>query len=133
MYLSWLQRCIVRGWQVTPSGGRQAQEDTEMMRSLVIPLETEIAALKEKLRSTDAQLQVQLAAREQLARAGQLLAQLQTDARAEKLVQQLRLQLPPAEKLQGEKLAELVPHMYLYISVLEAQKLSLADDLKYGK
>lgn len=35
----------------------QAQEDAEVLRSLVIPLEEEIKALKEKLRSTDEELQ----------------------------------------------------------------------------
>ncbi|GLV43212.1 Rabaptin-5 [Carabus blaptoides fortunei] len=36
---------------------RKAQEDAEMLRSLVIPLEEEIKALKDKLRATDDQLQ----------------------------------------------------------------------------
>lgn len=35
----------------------QAQEDAEVLRSLVIPLEEEISALKEKLRATDEELQ----------------------------------------------------------------------------
>lgn len=35
----------------------QAQEDAEVLRSLVIPLEEEIKALKEKLRATDEELQ----------------------------------------------------------------------------
>jgi hypothetical protein len=35
----------------------QAQEDAEVLRSLVVPLEQEIKALKDKLRSTDEQLQ----------------------------------------------------------------------------
>lgn len=35
----------------------QAQEDAEVLRSLVVPLEEEIKALKEKLRSTDDELQ----------------------------------------------------------------------------
>ncbi|KAJ9599673.1 hypothetical protein L9F63_026479, partial [Diploptera punctata] len=34
----------------------RAQEDAEVLRSLVIPLEEEIQALKEKLRYTDQQL-----------------------------------------------------------------------------
>lgn len=37
---------------------KKAQEDVEVMRSLVLPLEEEIKALKDKLRSTDEQLQV---------------------------------------------------------------------------
>ncbi|XP_055912453.1 rab GTPase-binding effector protein 1 isoform X2 [Eupeodes corollae] len=36
---------------------RKAQEDAEVLRSLVVPLEEEIKALKEKLRSTDEELQ----------------------------------------------------------------------------
>ncbi|KAF4529384.1 hypothetical protein B566_EDAN003475 [Ephemera danica] len=36
---------------------RKAQEDAEVLRSLVVPLEQEIKALKDKLRSTDEQLQ----------------------------------------------------------------------------
>ncbi|XP_044730505.1 rab GTPase-binding effector protein 1 [Chrysoperla carnea] len=36
---------------------RRAQEDAEVLRSLVVPLEEEIHALKDKLRSTDEQLQ----------------------------------------------------------------------------
>ncbi|XP_037091000.1 rab GTPase-binding effector protein 1-like [Pollicipes pollicipes] len=108
---------------------RRAQEDTEMMRSLVIPLEEEIQALKQKLRDTDAQLQVQLTAREQLIRADQLLAQLCAGGRLEELAGQLRQQLPAEEQLP----AGLAPHMYLYISVLEAQKLAISDDVKYGK
>lgn len=35
----------------------QAQEDAEVLRSLVVPLEEEIKALKEKLRTTDEELQ----------------------------------------------------------------------------
>lgn len=35
----------------------QAQEDAEVLRSLVVPLEEEIKALKEKLRTTDQELQ----------------------------------------------------------------------------
>lgn len=35
----------------------QAEEDAEVLRSLVVPLEEEIKALKEKLRSTDDELQ----------------------------------------------------------------------------
>ncbi|KAG0410959.1 hypothetical protein HPB47_011934, partial [Ixodes persulcatus] len=41
---------------------RKAQEDAEMLRSLVVPLEEEIGALKDKLRSTDEQLHVYEAA-----------------------------------------------------------------------
>ncbi|XP_037091001.1 rab GTPase-binding effector protein 2-like [Pollicipes pollicipes] len=125
------------GTQASPLGSqenldqsmRRAQEDTEMMRSLVIPLEEEIQALKQKLRDTDAQLQVQLTAREQLIRADQLLAQLCAGGRLEELAGQLRQQLPAEEQLP----AGLAPHMYLYISVLEAQKLAISDDVKYGK
>ncbi|XP_031835396.1 rab GTPase-binding effector protein rabaptin-5 isoform X2 [Nomia melanderi] len=36
---------------------RKAQEDAELLRSLVVPLEEEIKALKEKLRATDDELQ----------------------------------------------------------------------------
>ncbi|KAJ6636242.1 Early endosome antigen 1 [Pseudolycoriella hygida] len=36
---------------------RKAQEDAEVLRSLVVPLEEEIKALKEKLRTTDEELQ----------------------------------------------------------------------------
>lgn len=36
---------------------KQAQEDAEVLRSLVVPLEEEIKALKEKLRTTDDELQ----------------------------------------------------------------------------
>ncbi|XP_055681127.1 rab GTPase-binding effector protein 1 isoform X4 [Lutzomyia longipalpis] len=36
---------------------RKAQEDAEVLRSLVVPLEEEIKALKEKLRATDEELQ----------------------------------------------------------------------------
>lgn len=37
---------------------KKAQEDVEVMRSLVLPLEEEIKVLKDKLRTTDEQLQV---------------------------------------------------------------------------
>lgn len=37
---------------------KRAQEDVEVLRSLVLPLEEEIKALKDKLRSTDDQLRV---------------------------------------------------------------------------
>uniref|UniRef100_A0A6M2DH65 Putative rab gtpase-binding effector protein 1-like isoform x1 n=1 Tax=Xenopsylla cheopis TaxID=163159 RepID=A0A6M2DH65_XENCH len=39
-------------------GSRHAQEDAEVLRSLVVPLEEEIKALKQKLRSADEQLQM---------------------------------------------------------------------------
>lgn len=35
----------------------KAQEDADVLRSLVVPLEEEIVALKDKLRETDAKLQ----------------------------------------------------------------------------
>lgn len=48
---------------------RKAQEDAEVLRSLVVPLEEEIKALKEKLRATDDELQkckeIQLIKRQQ--------------------------------------------------------------------
>lgn len=37
---------------------KRAQEDVEVLRSLVVPLEEEIKALKDKLRNTDEQLRV---------------------------------------------------------------------------
>ncbi len=37
---------------------KRAQEDVEVLRSLVLPLEEEIKALKDKLRNTDEQLRV---------------------------------------------------------------------------
>ncbi|XP_043245707.1 rab GTPase-binding effector protein 2-like isoform X1 [Amphibalanus amphitrite] len=110
---------------------KRAQEDTEMMRSLVIPLEEEIQALKQKLRATDAQLQVQLTARQQLLRADQLLGQLRQAGQLPELAEQLRAQLP--EESDGPPPAELVPHMLLYISVLESQNLAVGEDLKYAK
>ncbi|XP_026463242.1 rab GTPase-binding effector protein 1-like [Ctenocephalides felis] len=42
----------------TKKGIRHAQEDAEVLRSLVVPLEEEIKALKQKLRSADEQLQM---------------------------------------------------------------------------
>lgn len=48
---------------------RKAQEDAEVLRSLVVPLEHEIKALKEKLRTTDDELQK--------CKEGQLLKKLQ--------------------------------------------------------
>ena len=101
-----------------------------MMRSLVIPLEEEIQALKQKLRATDAQLQVQLTARQQLLRADQLLGQLREGGQLPALADQLRAQLPESG---GVPPPELVPHMLLYISVLESQNLAVADDVKYAK
>lgn len=45
------------GTQIHSQLSFQAQEDAEVLRSLVIPLEEEIRALKEKLRATDEELQ----------------------------------------------------------------------------
>lgn len=44
-------------YKYTNCPASQAQEDAEVLRSLVVPLEEEIKALKEKLRSTDDELQ----------------------------------------------------------------------------
>ncbi|XP_024081138.1 rab GTPase-binding effector protein 1 isoform X2 [Cimex lectularius] len=47
---------------------RKAKEDAEVLKSVVVPLEEEITALKNKLRETDDQLQKYLAKEEQMAK-----------------------------------------------------------------
>lgn len=56
MPLDKFKRYIIR-YKICTCVFTQAQEDAEVLRSLVVPLEEEIKALKEKLRSTDDELQ----------------------------------------------------------------------------
>lgn len=114
---------------------KRATMDRDILRSIVMPLEEEIAALKSSLRSVDSQLQLQLTAREQLQRADQLLTRVRSDTQLHQLseeLSQLAVSVSAAGE-QGRPNDELVGQLLLYTSLLEAQKLAAKDDLQYAR
>lgn len=67
----------------------QAQEDADLLRSLVEPLEEEIQALKEKIRAQDAQLRAHEAQQAAALHTADVVAPLLQGTDAAQVVQQL--------------------------------------------
>lgn len=67
----------------------QAQEDVEVLRSLVVPLEEEIGALKEKIREQDTQLRMYESQEQIGIKTADVLAPLFQGKSPEELVQEL--------------------------------------------
>lgn len=108
---------------------KKAQEDAEVLRSLVVPLEEEIRALKEKLRAADGQIQ---------AYETNVTANLDssTESADRKLVQDVGSDIDEKlkglhEGLQAEKSSR--SDLEMYVEVLQSQKATLvneADELR---
>lgn len=109
---------------------RKAQEDAEMLRSLVVPLEEEIKALKDKLRSTDEQLHVYEAAFTGLVHglgSGTLSDAVRGSSPAE-ILSHLDDKLTSLCKgLQAEKASR--SDLEMYVAVLNTQKTVMQEDM----
>lgn len=107
-----------------------AQEDAEMLRSLVVPLEEEIKALKDKLRSTDEQLHVYEAAFTGLVHglgSGTLGDAVRGGSPAE-ILSHLDDKLTSLCKgLQAEKASR--SDLEMYVAVLNTQKTVMQEDM----
>lgn len=107
-----------------------AQEDAEMLRSLVVPLEEEIKALKDKLRSTDEQLHVYEAAFTGLVHglgSGTLSDAVRGSSPAE-ILSHLDDKLTSLCKgLQAEKASR--SDLEMYVAVLNTQKTVMQEDM----
>ncbi|XP_064461004.1 rab GTPase-binding effector protein 1-like isoform X2 [Ornithodoros turicata] len=109
---------------------RKAQEDAEMLRSLVIPLEEEIKALKDKLRSTDEQLHVYEAAFAGLVRglgSGNLSDAVRGKTPAEVIGHLDDKFTSLCQGLQAEKASR--SDLEMYVAVLNTQKAVMQDDM----
>lgn len=109
---------------------RKAQEDAEMLRSLVVPLEEEIKALKDKLRSTDEQLHVYEAAFTGLVHglgSGTLSDAVRGSSPAEVLSHLDDKLNSLCKGLQAEKASR--SDLEMYVAVLNTQKTVLQDEM----
>lgn len=109
---------------------RKAQEDAEMLRSLVVPLEEEIKALKDKLRSTDEQLHVYEAAFTGLVHglgSGALSDAVRGSSPAEMLSHLDDKLNSLCKGLQAEKASR--SDLEMYVAVLNTQKTVMHDEL----
>ncbi|XP_077510896.1 rab GTPase-binding effector protein 1-like isoform X2 [Amblyomma americanum] len=109
---------------------RKAQEDAEMLRSLVVPLEEEIKALKDKLRSTDEQLHVYEAAFTGLVHglgSGTLSDAVRGSSPAEVLSHLDDKLNSLCKGLQAEKASR--SDLEMYVAVLNTQKTVMQEDM----
>ncbi|EEC10028.1 conserved hypothetical protein, partial [Ixodes scapularis] len=105
---------------------RKAQEDAEMLRSLVVPLEEEIGALKDKLRSTDEQLHVYEAAFSGLVRglgSGSLGDAIRGKSPAE-VLGHLDDKVPKSGPQKASR-----SDLEMYVAVLNTQKTVIQEDM----
>lgn len=109
---------------------RKAQEDAEMLRSLVVPLEEEIGALKDKLRSTDEQLHVYEVAFSGLVHGlgtGSLGDAIRGKSPAEVLGHLDDKLTSLCQGLQAEKASR--SDLEMYVAVLNTQKTVMQEDM----
>ncbi|KAB7494077.1 Rab GTPase-binding effector protein 1 [Armadillidium nasatum] len=107
---------------------RKAQEDAAVLRSLVVPLEEEIRALKDKIREQDTQLRMHESQQQMDIKTAEVLAPLFQGKSADELVQELD------EKLKGMKMTLEVEKasradLELYTAILNTQKTALTDTI----
>ncbi|EFX69086.1 hypothetical protein DAPPUDRAFT_301185 [Daphnia pulex] len=102
---------------------KRAQEDVEVLRSLVLPLEEEIKALKDKLRYTDEQLRVYESNQAELVRGSQLLDKIVEDESLESAITDLisRTSMNTEDSL---------PHrdFGLFLAIVNAQRATLQEE-----
>lgn len=109
---------------------RKAQEDAEMLRSLVVPLEEEIKALKDKLRSTDEHLRMYETAFSGLVKGlgSDSLAEMLKGKTPAEVVGHLDDKLTSlSQGLQAEKASR--SDLEMYVAVLNTQKSVMQDDM----
>ncbi|KAG8192731.1 hypothetical protein JTE90_009754 [Oedothorax gibbosus] len=109
---------------------RKAQEDAEMLRSLVVPLEEEIKALKDKLRSTDEQLQLYETAFSNLVKGlgSDSLSEMIKGKGPTEVVEHLDEKLTTlSQGLQAEKASR--SDLEMYVAVLNTQKAVMQEDM----
>ncbi|OAD54885.1 Rab GTPase-binding effector protein 1 [Eufriesea mexicana] len=103
---------------------RKAQEDAEVLRSLVVPLEEEIKALKEKLRATDDELQkckeVQLQKKQQESGSSELSCDMCANYEAQLVKMQATAKDLEKQQLDSERM-------------LLVQKEDLAKEVEFRK
>ncbi|KAL2736577.1 rab GTPase-binding effector protein 1-like [Vespula maculifrons] len=101
---------------------RKAQEDAEVLRSLVVPLEHEIKALKEKLRTTDDELQK--------CKEGQLLKKQQESGNSQESCDMCRNYEAQLVKIQ-ENVKDLEKQLVDSERMLNVQKEDLAKEVEF--
>ncbi|XP_035736899.1 rab GTPase-binding effector protein 1-like [Vespa mandarinia] len=101
---------------------RKAQEDAEVLRSLVVPLEHEIKALKEKLRTTDDELQK--------CKEGQLLKKQQESGSSQEACDMCRNYEAQLVKIQ-ENVKDLEKQLVDSERMLNVQKDDLAKEVEF--
>ncbi|GIY62910.1 rab GTPase-binding effector protein 1 [Caerostris extrusa] len=109
---------------------RKAQEDAEMLKSLVVPLEEEIKALKDKLRSTDEQLRVYETAFANLVKGlgSDSLSEMIKGKGPAEVVEHLDEKLTSlSQGLQAEKASR--SDLEMYVAVLNTQKAVMQEDM----
>ncbi|XP_042226187.1 rab GTPase-binding effector protein 1-like isoform X2 [Homarus americanus] len=106
----------------------EAQEDADLLRSLVEPLEEEIQALKEKIRAQDAQLRAHEAQQAAALHTADVVAPLLQGMDAAQVVKQLDEKLKGVSStLEAEKSSR--ADLELYTAILNTQKTALTDDV----
>ncbi|XP_057368871.1 rab GTPase-binding effector protein 1-like [Daphnia carinata] len=102
---------------------KRAQEDVEVLRSLVLPLEEEIKALKDKLRYTDEQLRVYESNQAELVRGSELLNKIAEDESLESAIADLisRTELHTQDQLSQRDFG-------LFLAILNAQRTTLQEE-----
>ncbi|XP_045121042.1 rab GTPase-binding effector protein 1-like isoform X2 [Portunus trituberculatus] len=106
----------------------EAQEDADLLRSLVEPLEEEIHALKEKIRAQDAQLRAHEAQQAAALHTADLVAPLLQGTDTAQVVQQLDDKLKGiCSTLEAEKASR--ADLELYTAILNTQKTALTDEV----
>nr|XP_053627273.1 rab GTPase-binding effector protein 1-like isoform X3 [Cherax quadricarinatus] len=107
---------------------KRAQEDADLLRSLVEPLEEEIQALKEKIRAQDAQLRAHEAQQAAALHTADLVAPLLQGTDAAQVVKQLDEKLKGVSStLEAEKSSR--ADLELYTAILNTQKTALTDEV----
>ncbi|XP_045121043.1 rab GTPase-binding effector protein 1-like isoform X3 [Portunus trituberculatus] len=107
---------------------KKAQEDADLLRSLVEPLEEEIHALKEKIRAQDAQLRAHEAQQAAALHTADLVAPLLQGTDTAQVVQQLDDKLKGiCSTLEAEKASR--ADLELYTAILNTQKTALTDEV----
>lgn len=109
---------------------RKAQEDAEMLRSLVVPLEEEIKVLKDKLRSTDEQVQMYEKAFSGLVNGlgSNPFAEVVSGKTPTEVIEHLDETYGSlSQGLQAEKASR--SDLEMYVAVLNTQKTVMQDDM----
>ncbi|XP_076036235.1 rab GTPase-binding effector protein 1-like isoform X3 [Oratosquilla oratoria] len=106
---------------------RYAQEDAELLRSLVVPLEEEIFALKEKLREQDAQLRAHEAQQQAAIESSDIMGQLLQGKPTSEVLQELDEKLKGvSSNLEVEKSTR--ADLEMYVAIQNAKNTALQNE-----